>query len=745
MSTSKLQDIHGILKANFGFESFRGQQEDVIRRVLAGGDALLLMPTGGGKSLCYQLPALAMDGVALVISPLIALMKDQVDGLNANGIAARFINSTLPVRDIERVQTEVRSGAVKILYIAPERLAVEGFRRFLSGLTVSLIAIDEAHCISEWGHEFRPDYRNLRQLRELFPRTPLLALTATATERVRVDIVEQLDLKGAEVFVSSFNRANLSYAVRTKDNVDRQLHVLLERRRGNAAIVYCFSRQETEDVAAALTARGWRASPYHAGLAPEARRKAQEDFTRDRVPIIVATIAFGMGVDKPDVRLVVHTSLPKSVESYYQETGRAGRDGLPSECVLLYSYGDKVRQEFFIKRMDDEAERRNAQTKLDQMVRLAQLHTCRRRYLLEYFGEKWDVEDCGNCDVCLASEERGEFDATEIAQKALSAVVRTGERYGAAHVAGVLVGSREQRILAAGHDELSVYGIVRDYDRNQLREVLGLLQGRGLLERNDGEYPTLRLTDTGRAFLKSRERLSLPGLQAAPFDGAQDRLRQANGEQATPAPRAAAGVSVEYDAGLFEELRALRRRLADAKDVPAFIVFGDVALRHMAGSRPTTMEAFGRVPGVGRAKLEAYGAAFVDAISTYADAHGLAATEELLEATDRPSGGKRASTQDATREMLSRGLSVAAIARERGISHKTVLGHIERMDHRGETLEVSHLQLAPERMGLVEEAIAQCGEAFLRPLWEYLGSGFSYDEIRIARVCLQQQGRVVGE
>ena len=579
-----------------------------------------------------------MDGVTLVISPLIALMKDQVDGLNANGIAARFINSTLPVRDVEGVMGEVRQGLVKILYVAPERLAVEGFRRFLSGLRVSLIAIDEAHCISEWGHEFRPDYRNLRQLREMFPRTPLLALTATATERVRRDIVEQLDLKGAEVFVSSFNRANLRYAVRTKDNVERQLHELLERCRGDAAIIYCFSRQETEDVAAKLTARGWRASPYHAGLAPEARRKAQEDFTRDRVPIIVATIAFGMGVDKPDVRLVVHTSLPKSVESYYQETGRAGRDGLPSECVLLYSYGDKVRQEFFFKRMDDEGERRNAQGKLDQMVRYAQLHTCRRRYLLEYFGERWDMEDCGNCDVCLASEERGEFDATEIAQKALSAVVRTGERYGAAHVVGVLVGSREQRILAAGHDELSVYGIVQDYDRNQLREVLGLLQGRGLLERNDGEYPTLKVTPMGRAFLQGRERLSLPGLQETPFDGAQDRLRQAGeGERVASAPRASAGVSVEYDAGLFEELRALRRRLADAQDVPAFIVFGDVALRHMASSRPRTLEAFGRVPGVGRAKLEAYGPAFVDAISGYADSHGLAATEELLEATDRPS------------------------------------------------------------------------------------------------------------
>ncbi len=731
MSMSLQTDIHALLKANFGFESFRGQQEAVIRRVLAEGDALLLMPTGGGKSLCYQLPALALDGVTLVISPLIALMKDQVDGLNANGIAARFINSTLPVRDVEGVQGEVRRGQVKILYIAPERLAVEGFRRFLRGLKVSLIAIDEAHCISEWGHEFRPDYRNLRQLREQFPNVPVLALTATATERVRRDIVEQLDLKGAEVFVSSFNRANLSYAVRAKDNVERQLHVLLERWRGNAAIIYCFSRQETEDVAAALTARGWRASPYHAGLAPEARRKAQEDFTRDRVPIIVATIAFGMGVDKPDVRLVVHTSLPKSVESYYQETGRAGRDGLPSECVLLYSYGDKVRQEFFVKRMDDEGERRNAQTKLDQTVRFAQLHTCRRRYLLEYFGERWDLENCGACDVCLASELRGEFDATEIAQKVLSAVVRTGERYGETYVIRVLLGSKDQRILAAGHDELSVYGIVGDYDRSQLREVLGLLQARGLLALNDGEYPTLRLTAMGRAFLRSRERMSLPRLQAE--------------EKAPVALRASTGTPLEYDDGLFQELRVLRRRLADAQDVPAFVVFGDVALRHMAASRPTTLEAFGRIPGVGKAKLEAYGAAFVDAICGYADAHGLAAAEGPLEGTARRSNGHRASTYDSTRELLARGRSVEAIARERGISAKTVLGHIEHLAHRGEPLEVGHLQPAPERMGRIEEAIAVCGSAFLRPLWEYLGSGYSYDEIRIVRVCLRQQGRVVGE
>ncbi len=729
MTTST--DIHALLKAHFGFESFRGQQEAVIWRVLGGGDSLLLTPTGGGKSLCYQLPALAMDGVTLVVSPLIALMKDQVDGLSANGIAARFINSTLPMRDIERVQAEVRRGDVKILYVAPERLSAPGFQRFLSGLRVSLIAIDEAHCISEWGHEFRPDYRNLRQLRSMFPRTPVLALTATATERVRRDIVEQLNLQGAEVFVSSFNRANLSYGVRAKDNVERQVASLLERWKGSPAIVYCFSRQETEDVAASLRARGVDARAYHAGLGAEERRRAQDDFSRDRAAVIVATIAFGMGVDKPDVRLVVHTSLPKSVESYYQETGRAGRDGLPSECVLLFSYGDKVRQEFFIKRIEDEGEQGNAQEKLDQMVRFAQLHSCRRRYLLEYFGERWDAEECGGCDVCLASEERGEFDATEIAQKALSAVVRTGERYGAAHVTGVLVGSREKRILAAGHDELSVYGIVKDLDRGQLREVLGLLQARGLLALNDGEYPTLRVTDAGRGFLQGRERLSLPVLRT----------------ERRAAARLFDGESLEYDAELFEELRALRRRLADEQDVPAFVVFGDVSLRHMAASRPTTAEAFTRVPGVGQAKLAAYGGAFTDAVRRYVEEHGIAAEEPSapsLFVGPARANGQRRSTRDSTRELLARGLSVEAIARERGISAKTVLGHIESLDRGGEALEVGHLAPPAERMRRIEEAFGVCGSAFLRPVWEYLGSEFGYDEIRVARVCLRQSGRLEG-
>ncbi|MDE2900024.1 MAG: DNA helicase RecQ [Chloroflexota bacterium] len=722
-------DIHALLKAHFGFDTFRGQQEAVVRRVLAGGDALLLMPTGGGKSLCYQLPALAMDGVTLVVSPLIALMKDQVDGLNANGIAARFINSTLPLRDVERVQAEVRRGAVKILYVAPERLAVEGFRRFLSGLTVSLIAIDEAHCISEWGHEFRPDYRNLRPLREMFPNAPVLALTATATERVRRDIMEQLGLKGAEVFVSSFNRANLTYSVQSKDSVEQQLPRLLSKWQGSPAIVYCYSRQETEDVASALRVRGWTARPYHAGLSAEERRRTQEDFSRDRVPIIVATIAFGMGGDKPDVRLVVHTSLPKSVESYYQETGRAGRDGLPSECVLLYSYGDKARQEYFIRQLEDEGERRNAQAKLDQMVRFAQLHTCRRRYLLEYFGERWDADDCGGCDVCLASQDRGEFDATEIAQKALSAVVRTGERYGETHITGVLVGSKEKRILAADHDNLSVYGIVRDFDRNQLREVLGLLRARGLLALNEGEYPTLRVTDAGREFLQNRSPLSLPRLRA-------------EGKPASRAPemKPSAGAPLEYDEDLFEELRALRRRIADEQDVPAFVVFGDVALRHMAARRPETLQAFERVPGVGQAKLAAYGAAFTEAIRRYADEHGLPARASVN--MGGSSSGRRGATYEKTWEMLAQGLSVEAVARERELAPGTVIRHIEVLTMQGKSIDITSLLPSPERRRDIEEAFKRLGYAQLGPVRESLGDEYSYEDLTIVRTWLRQQGRL---
>ncbi len=733
-------DPLSILRSRFGYDRFRALQEEIIGSVLARRDSLVLMPTGGGKSLCYQLPALIFDGITLVVSPLIALMKDQVDALNANGIPARFINSSLTASEIGQVQADARRGRVKILYAAPERLALTGFRRFLHSIELSLVAIDEAHCISEWGHEFRPDYRNLRQLRQDFPSVPVIALTATATERVREDIIGQLDLQRGQVFLSSFNRDNLSYSVQPKDNARGLLISLLQQKRNQSTIIYCFSRQETEDMAADLNARGFVARPYHAGLDSETRRRTQEDFVRDRVPIIAATIAFGMGIDKPDIRLVVHYSLPKSLEGYYQETGRAGRDGLPSDCVLFFSYADKAKQDYFTNQIEDESEQRNARLKLAKMVEFAQHPTCRRRFILEYFGERWAEENCGGCDVCLRSGE--EFDATEIAQKVLSAVVRTGERFGANHVIQVLIGSRAKRVLNLGHEQLSVYGTAKDFGQPQLRDIVGQLQARGLLVRNEGEYPTLAVTPEGREFLRKRQTLSL--LRPADTHGQRE-----TGPRRAGSPAAA----VDYDEKLFGELRALRRRLADARDVPAFVIFGDVSLRHMAAGFPRSTEEFSRIPGVGEAKLEQYGPEFMEIIRSYVEVNGLPDRTDVAPTQHQRrvrSGGRerepperrRGTTYDTTRQMLSRELSISEIARQRGMAPTTIIGHLERMANQNVTLDLKHLLPAAERLKEIEEAFEICGGAFLGPVRESLGTRFTYDELRLMRIYLRQEGRL---
>ena len=727
-------NLHAVLKSRFGYDSFRENQEEIIGNVLAGRDSLVLMPTGGGKSLCYQLPALVFRGVTLVVSPLIALMKDQVDALNHRGIAARYINSSLSAFEIERVRSQLLAGQVRILYVAPERLALPAFRRFLSDLNLSLIAIDEAHCISEWGHEFRPEYRNLRQLRNDFPSVPVIALTATTTERVRRDIVGQLKLQDGRIFLSSFNRPNLTYSVQGKGRTWAQLTYLLDDRRGQSTIVYCFSRQETEDLAGFLNERGLSARPYHAGLDADTRRRNQEDFTRDRVSVIVATIAFGMGIDKPDIRLVVHYGLPRSIEGYYQETGRAGRDGLPSDCVLFFSYADKAKQEHFINQMEDASERRKTQEKLARMVELAQLPTCRRRFMLEYFGEQWTEERCGGCDVCL--ESRGRFDATEVVQKILSAVIRTGERFGAQYVIQVLTGSREKRVLELGHDKLSVYGIARDVGRSQLREIIGQLQAKGLLERAESEFPILLVSDEGRSFLNERRTLMLPRPQSADGGG-----------------RSAAQTAADYDEGLFEELRALRRRMADCGNVPPYVVFGDASLRHMAAAMPGSKEEFLDIHGVGRVKAEQYGDTFLEAIQRYAAENGVQRKESAATAQRAPVDGSEAgqpggpgrprrATYDETKRLLSQGLSVAQIATRRGLSEGTVIGHIERMVDEGTVLELEHAIPGVERLVQIEEAFDVCGSVLLRPVWEFLGDGFSYAEIRLARVYLSQQGRL---
>jgi ATP-dependent DNA helicase RecQ len=604
--------VRTILKNYFGYDEFRPLQEEIIENVLAKKDTLVIMPTGGGKSLCYQLPAIQMGGVTLVISPLIALMKDQVDSLKANGVTAEFINSSLSNEQIGEIQEYVEKGLVKMLYIAPERLGVESFREFLGRIDVRLIAIDEAHCISEWGHDFRPEYRNLKKLRADFPEVPLIALTATATLKVKKDIIEQLHLQSAKVFSRSFNRENLSYAVQPKRGVFDQLQVLLEKHKDQSVIIYCSSRKTTEELALDLRKLNITAAAYHAGLDPEKRAATQDKFIRDEINIIVATIAFGMGIDKPDVRLVVHYDLPKSLEGYYQETGRAGRDGLVSECVLFYSYGDKMKQDYFIRQISADDERMMAEQKLDQVIEFCELQHCRRGYLLKYFGENWETVNCGSCDSCITPKE--EFDATEVTNKILSTIVRTGERFGINHVADVLLGKNSVKVKDFGHQNLPVFGIEKEFQKEDLRHFMQLLQARGLLVKNDGQYPTLRVSEVGRNFLKQRETIALTKLSTVEKI---PKMRKVQTKSSKGISSRKAAMDLEFDAILFEKLRVLRKKLADQKNVPPFIIFNDVALREMAHYLPQNMESFGKITGVGATKLEQYGEEFLGVIGSY--------------------------------------------------------------------------------------------------------------------------------
>ncbi|MCK5085376.1 DNA helicase RecQ, partial [Candidatus Parcubacteria bacterium] len=484
-----------LLKTYFGYDEFRPLQEEAIDSVMQGKDTFVLMPTGGGKSLCYQLPALKFEGLTLVISPLIALMKDQVDALKTNGISAEYINSSLLPVEIQGIQEEISQGKVKILYVAPERLALQSFQNFLKGVSIKLIAVDEAHCISEWGHDFRPDYGNLKLLKSQFPKIPIIALTATATSKVREDIIKQLSLDEHNSFISSFDRENLAMIITRKKRAFDKLLRLIQKHKNEPTIIYCFSRKETEKIAMNLQAEGFDALPYHAGLNNETRKKNQELFIKDEVSIIVATIAFGMGIDKPDIRLVVHYTFPKTIEGYYQEIGRAGRDGLSSECVLFYSYGDVRKHEFFIDQMEDTIEQEKCREKLSQIIGYCEAMTCRRKYVLEYFGEEYLSDEkkakkgCEACDICLNPNPL--FDATEITQKILSCVIRTGSRFGRNYIADVLLGKNSQQITENMHCDLSVFGIVQDFNKDEINHIMRSLITSGFLQVSPGKYPTV--------------------------------------------------------------------------------------------------------------------------------------------------------------------------------------------------------------------------------------------------------------
>jgi ATP-dependent DNA helicase RecQ len=594
-----MRSIQQTLQQVFGLQDFRPHQREVIEQILQGGDAFVLMPTGGGKSLCYQLPALHREGLCIVVSPLISLMKDQVDALLANGVRAAMYNSNLDAATARTVLARLHHGELDLLYVAPERMMRPGFVHSLEDIGVGLVAIDEAHCVSQWGHDFRPEYAALGELRQHFPQTPFIALTATADPQTREDIVEVLGLQNARRFVTGFDRPNIRYTVLEKHQPQSQLLRFLQGRENESGIVYALSRRRVEEVASHLAERGYSAAAYHAGLSAETRRDVQERFVRDDLSIVVATVAFGMGIDKPNVRFVVHYDLPRHLEGYYQETGRAGRDGLPAEALLLHGAQDAAMARAQVAQGQNEPQKRIESHKLNAMVGFAESLTCRRRVLLGYLGESTE-QDCGNCDVCLDPPER--FDATEAARKVLSCVYRLRQSFGMKQVVDVLRGADNERIRKFGHDRLSTYGIGLEFSQAEWMSIVRQLIHRGYLAQDIATFSVLKLTPAAARVLRGSETVLL----ARPRVKAKARRKAAG---------SVPGLETAADRALFEKLRELRKRLADERGVPPYVIFGDATLLEMSLRRPANDAELLDISGVGQVKLERHGSDFLAAIA----------------------------------------------------------------------------------------------------------------------------------
>jgi ATP-dependent DNA helicase RecQ len=709
------------LKQYFGFDSFRPLQEQIIRDALGNRDTFALLPTGGGKSLCFQLPALVRPGLTVVVSPLIALMKDQVDALQSSGVAATFVNSSLAAGESRERLHGLHNGKFRLLYVAPERLMLSGFLSDLQRWNVNLIAVDEAHCISEWGHDFRPEYRQLAQLRDLFPSVPFMALTATATDRVRGDIVKHLKLHKPGCYVASFNRPNLTYRIIPKASPYEQTLEFVRARPRESGIVYCQSRKSAESVAVRLTEDGVKARPYHAGMESKDRAENQELFLRDEVNVICATIAFGMGINKPNVRFVIHYDLPKNVEGYYQETGRAGRDGLPSECVLLFSAGDVVKQRKFIDEKP-ETEKRIALEQLRQMVHYAESSECRRASLLEYFSEQFPGDNCGACDNCLSPRET--YDGTLLAQKFLSCVYRIRERssfgVGLNHVVEVLTGADTEKVRKFGHQELSTYGIGKEVGRAEWSAIGRELIRLGLAIQDADKFNVLALTPEGRATLTQRKPVRLTKAMKVP-----ERRAHAVGE-------------IACDEALFEQLLVVRKGLADERGVPPHIIFSDVSLRQMARVYPVSTGEFARISGVSEVKLRDFGAPFMNEIVDFLATHPkqIFADESFL--APPPS---RARLNDTTRETVRNflsGDSVEQIAQRRRLSVSTIYGHLAAAVDAGEKIDLNQL-VTPAERETIRAAFAKAGFNNLTGVHEALGGKFDYGLLRVCRALQQRR------
>jgi ATP-dependent DNA helicase RecQ len=728
-----------ILKNTFGYDTFRPYQKEVIENVLARRDTLAIMPTGGGKSLCFQIPALLFDGLTVVVSPLIALMKDQVEQMRANGVPALFLNSSLSPQASQENMEYIRRGEVKLLYVAPETLLTPRIFALLDSVKVDLLTIDEAHCISEWGHDFRPEYRQLVGVRKRYPKAVCLAMTATATPKVSADIKTTLGFTQSNQFLASFNRENLYIEVKPKRDPYEQTLRLLERYKDQSGIIYCFSRKQVDELAAYLDQRGYSVRPYHAGLDDAQRRANQEAFIHDDAQIIVATIAFGMGINKPNVRFVLHFDLPKSIEGYYQEIGRAGRDGLPAHCLLLYSYSDVAKLRYFIDQKEGD-ERRIAAQHLDAIVRYAEDETtCRRKILLGYFGETYPPLSaqnqgagkplkCGACDNCNA-DPPAFADITIPAQKFLSCVKRTGEHFGAGHVIDVLRGSQNEKVLKFQHDRLSTFGIGMDITEKQWINLARQLVQMGYLNQ-ESEFHTLSLTEKAVEALRKRS-----PILGRPMSETKEKAEEPTGKVRIVKPE------LEYNSALYAILRQKRKELADQAGLPPYVIFSDKTLVEMAAYYPQSLERLLDISGVGQVKLRQYGEAFLNVIKTYCEKHGLAQKGKPQENHDNPVLEKSDAHRRyvAVGEAYNAGESIAALMERYQAQAATIIGHLLRYTAAGNKLRCGDDLRAlptssPDDQKAVFDAFDELGADILKPVFDQLGERIGYDELKILRL-----------
>lgn len=706
-----------ILKRVFGYDTFRDQQEQIIQSVLDGHDTLVLMPTGGGKSLCYQVPALVKEGLAIVVSPLIALMKDQVDALRIAGVEAAYLNSTQTSSEQREIVRKIESGKLKLLYVAPERIN-ERFWSFLQTLKINLFAIDEAHCISHWGHDFRPDYLNLAGIKAFFPQVPVIALTATADDLTRKDILDRLKLMQPKVFVSSFNRPNITYLIEPKRDTYSRLVDFLNERTEDAGVVYCLSRNATEDIANRLRQDGFSALPYHAGLPREIRSEHQDKFLKDEVKIIVATIAFGMGIDKSNVRFVVHMDLPKNIESYYQETGRAGRDGLPSTAILFYTYADVIKLRSFVEIEDNSEQSEIMLKKLDQMASFCSGKMCRRRYLLNYFDEKAPYY-CGNCDICLAEYEKEE--ANVPAQKVLSAVTRLNQKFGVGYVVDFLKGSQSAKIREE-HKQLKTYGVGTEWTKEEWTRFIFSMIDQGALMQAGGDFPVLELTETSQKILKGEEIFFLLKKKE------KKKVQEDEAAQ-------------KHEKALFDKLKKVRTELATKEGVPPYLVLSDATLQEMSRYLPLTLENVGRIHGFGEVKLDRYGFTFLREVKSYAEQHGLKSQMHLKKQVKasvsmRNSRSSKEDTYQQSLDMLLQGKTIEEVAQERGLSKQTVENHVSYWIKFGKLALGAFV--TQEKQQIIKKTASELGNLQLKPIKEALGEDVSYGEIRWTLVEMEK-------